>query len=193
VGLKRFPSHTGTFDSSKPGALNAISSTRGGPRQLPCWRITGSHRPHYCRTGGIGAGLGHFADTASKRITSLSINTHMGDAKDAVTLQVQMASLPAGINYEQQTILTASAKQLVVTTTNSNYQNSRVTNARRQAISAVGEIACTRESERRSCPGSPGAVRVACGMSSSRQPVGGCYRITVKSSDSKRLRVLSGA
>ena len=61
-------------------------------------------------------------DTASKKITSLSVNTYMGEAKDAVTLRVQMASLPGGPNYAQQTILTASAKQLVVTTTNSNYQ-----------------------------------------------------------------------
>jgi hypothetical protein len=61
-------------------------------------------------------------DAATKKITSLSVNTYMGQAKDAVTLQVQMASLPDGTNYAGQTILNASAKQLVVTTTNSNYQ-----------------------------------------------------------------------
>ena len=46
----------------------------------------------------------------------------MGDEKDAVTLKVQMGSLPDGTNYEQQTVLNATAKELVVTTTNSNYQ-----------------------------------------------------------------------
>jgi hypothetical protein len=61
-------------------------------------------------------------DPAAKKIVGLSVNTYMGDAKDAVTLQVQMANLPDGTTYEQQTILNASAKQLVVTTTNSNYQ-----------------------------------------------------------------------
>lgn len=61
-------------------------------------------------------------DPASKKITSLNINTYMGQAKDAVTLQVQMATLPGGPTYPQQTILSASAKQLVVTTTNSDYQ-----------------------------------------------------------------------
>jgi hypothetical protein len=61
-------------------------------------------------------------DPASKKITSLKINTYMGQEKDAVTLQVQMATLPGGPNYAQQTILNASAKQLVVTTTNSDYQ-----------------------------------------------------------------------
>lgn len=61
-------------------------------------------------------------DPATKKITSLNINTYMGQAKDAVTLQVQMATLPGGPTYVQQTILNASAKQLVVTTTNSDYQ-----------------------------------------------------------------------
>jgi hypothetical protein len=61
-------------------------------------------------------------DTAAKKITSLNINTYMGEEKDVVTLHVQMASLPDGTNYAQQTVLNATAKQLVVTTTNSNYQ-----------------------------------------------------------------------
>jgi hypothetical protein len=61
-------------------------------------------------------------DPGTKKITAVSVNTYMGDAKDAVTLQVQMASLPDSTNYAQQTILNATAKQLVVTTTNSNYQ-----------------------------------------------------------------------
>jgi hypothetical protein len=61
-------------------------------------------------------------DTASKKITSLNINTYIGEEKDVVTLRVQMASLPDGTSYEQQTVLNATAKQLVVTTTNSNYQ-----------------------------------------------------------------------
>jgi hypothetical protein len=61
-------------------------------------------------------------DSNAKKIASLNINTYMGQEKDAVTLQVQMASLPDGTNYAQQTLLNASAKQLSVTTTNSNYQ-----------------------------------------------------------------------
>jgi hypothetical protein len=61
-------------------------------------------------------------DTNARRITSVNVNTYMGETKDAVTLQVQMASLPDGTNYTQQTILDATAKKLQVTTTNSNYQ-----------------------------------------------------------------------
>lgn len=61
-------------------------------------------------------------DTAARKISSLNINTYMEEPKNAVTLQVQMASLPDGTNYVQQTVLNATAKQLVVTTTNSKYQ-----------------------------------------------------------------------
>jgi hypothetical protein len=61
-------------------------------------------------------------DTATKKIAGLEIDTYMGQEKDVVTLQVQMASLPDGTNYESTTVLNATAKQLVVTTTNSNYQ-----------------------------------------------------------------------
>lgn len=61
-------------------------------------------------------------DTAARKISSLNINTYMEEPKNAVTLQVQMASLPDGTNYVQQTVLNATAKQMVVTTTNSKYQ-----------------------------------------------------------------------
>ena len=61
-------------------------------------------------------------DTASKKITGLNIDTYMGQEKDAVKLQVKMGSLPDGTNHVQQTVLSATAKQIVVTTTNSDYQ-----------------------------------------------------------------------
>jgi hypothetical protein len=61
-------------------------------------------------------------DPAKLSVISLSVNTYMGEEKDAVTLQVQMALLPDGTSYVQQTVLNATAKQLVVTTTSSNFQ-----------------------------------------------------------------------
>jgi len=61
-------------------------------------------------------------DTATKKIAGLNIDTYMGQEKDVVTLKVVMALLPDGTSYEQQTVLGATAKQLVVTTTNSDYQ-----------------------------------------------------------------------
>jgi hypothetical protein len=56
------------------------------------------------------------------RVVALSVNSYMGEARDAVTLQVRMASLPDGTNYAQQTVLNAIAKQLQATITNADYQ-----------------------------------------------------------------------
>jgi hypothetical protein len=61
-------------------------------------------------------------NTAAQKIAGLNIDTYLGTEKDAVTLQVQMATLPDGTNYAWQTVLNATAKKLVVTTTNSKYQ-----------------------------------------------------------------------
>jgi hypothetical protein len=62
-------------------------------------------------------------DTAAHKVRFLNVDTYMGQAKDVVTLRVQMDSLPDGTNYTQQSVLGATAKQLVVTTTNGNYQH----------------------------------------------------------------------
>jgi hypothetical protein len=61
-------------------------------------------------------------DTAAKKITSVKVNTYLDDPKDAVTLAIQFASLPDSTNYVQKTVLDATAKNLVVTTTNSDYK-----------------------------------------------------------------------
>ena len=61
-------------------------------------------------------------DTAAKKISSLNVNTYMDNPKDVVTLAVRFASLPDGTNFVQQSVLGATAKQLQVTTTSSNYQ-----------------------------------------------------------------------
>jgi hypothetical protein len=61
-------------------------------------------------------------DPAKLAIIALKVNTYLGESKDPVTLQVQMASLPDGTNHVQRTVLDAAAGQLVITTTNSGYQ-----------------------------------------------------------------------
>jgi hypothetical protein len=61
-------------------------------------------------------------DPAKLTVLGLSINTYMGDGKDAVTLQAQMGSLPDGTRYVFQTVLTAKAKDLVATTTSAQFQ-----------------------------------------------------------------------
>jgi hypothetical protein len=61
-------------------------------------------------------------DTSTRKVTTLNVSTYLDDPKDVVTLAIEMSSLPDGTNYVQQTVLDATAKQLQVTTTNSNYQ-----------------------------------------------------------------------
>jgi hypothetical protein len=61
-------------------------------------------------------------NSADKKISALNVNTYMDNPQDVVTLAVNFASLPDSTNYVQQSILNATAKKLVVTTTNSNYQ-----------------------------------------------------------------------
>lgn len=63
-------------------------------------------------------------DTAAKRLLSYSVNTYLDDPmKDVVTLSNNFAALPDGTQYLQQTVLDAKAKQIQVTTTNSNYSS----------------------------------------------------------------------
>jgi hypothetical protein len=61
-------------------------------------------------------------NTATKKISTINVNTYMDDPKDVVTLAIQFASLPDNTNYVQRSVLDATAKKLVVTTTNANYQ-----------------------------------------------------------------------
>jgi hypothetical protein len=61
-------------------------------------------------------------NSAAKKISALDVNTYMDDPKDVVTLAVHFASLPDSTNYVHDSVLNATAKKLVVTTTNSNYQ-----------------------------------------------------------------------
>jgi hypothetical protein len=58
----------------------------------------------------------------AKKISHVAVNTYTEKPDQVVTLNVQFASLPDGTNYSQQTVLNAKAKDIVVTTTNSNYQ-----------------------------------------------------------------------
>ena len=60
-------------------------------------------------------------NTTGKRISTINVNTYMGEAKDAVTLNVSFSTLPDGTNYVQKTVLNMAAKQMLVTTLNTNY------------------------------------------------------------------------
>ena len=60
-------------------------------------------------------------NSTTKNISTLNVNTYMGQAKDAVILTVNFSTLPDGTNYAEKTVLNVAAKQIVVTTTNTNY------------------------------------------------------------------------
>ena len=57
-----------------------------------------------------------------KKISQVNVNTYTDKPNEVVTLAVDFASLADGTNYAQKTVLNATAKQMVVTTTNSDYK-----------------------------------------------------------------------
>lgn len=60
-------------------------------------------------------------DPATKKLVSYDVNTYMNDPTDVVTLKNQFASLPDGTNHVAQTVVNSQSKQMVITTTTSNY------------------------------------------------------------------------
>jgi hypothetical protein len=62
-------------------------------------------------------------DSAAKQIRKVNVHSYLDDPKDdPVTLAVTFASLPDGTNHVQRSVLDATAKQIQVTVTNSDYQ-----------------------------------------------------------------------
>ncbi len=60
-------------------------------------------------------------DSSGKRISTINVNTYTGEAKDKVTLNVSFSTLPDGTNYVEKTVLDVAAKQMLITTLNTNY------------------------------------------------------------------------
>lgn len=61
-------------------------------------------------------------DPKAKSISNINVNTYMGEAKDKVTLMISYSSLPDGTNYPEKTTLDLPAKQMHITTLNTNYR-----------------------------------------------------------------------
>jgi hypothetical protein len=61
-------------------------------------------------------------NTQTKQLAALSVNSYLGEAKDAVTLNVVFAMLPNGLSHVAMTDLVAKAKNIEVKSTNDNYQ-----------------------------------------------------------------------
>lgn len=58
----------------------------------------------------------------SHQILNLAVNSFLASTKDAVTMNVDMASLPDGTSYPAKVRLNTPAKQMGVVVTNSDYQ-----------------------------------------------------------------------
>ena len=61
-------------------------------------------------------------DPATRKIRSFVVATYLDDQKDAVTLNASFNSLPDGTNYVETTVLNATAKEIQVKTTTSEYR-----------------------------------------------------------------------
>jgi hypothetical protein len=61
-----------------------------------------------------------------KMIQTLQIATYLSDAKDAVTIAVQFAQLPAGVNHVATAQINGVSKQMTVAIQNFNYQLSQM-------------------------------------------------------------------
>jgi hypothetical protein len=61
-------------------------------------------------------------DTATNRLLGIKVNSYLQDQKDAVTLNVSIATLPDGTGYASQIVLDDKAEELGVNITNSGYR-----------------------------------------------------------------------
>ena len=61
-------------------------------------------------------------DAATNKIRSFVVATYLDDKKDIVTLNASFNSLPDGTNYVETTVLDATAKEIQVKTTTSEYR-----------------------------------------------------------------------
>jgi len=61
-------------------------------------------------------------NSAQKAIQSMNVSSYLNDPSDAVTMSVQFAELPSGVNHVASTQVNGISKQMTVAITNSNYQ-----------------------------------------------------------------------
>ena len=61
-------------------------------------------------------------DPKAKRIANINVNSYMGEKKDQVTLMISYSTLPDGTNFPEKTTLDLPAKQMHITTLNTNYR-----------------------------------------------------------------------
>ncbi len=65
-------------------------------------------------------------DEGQKSIQTLQVSSYLSDPKDAVTMAVQFAKLPSGVNHVATTQINGVSKQMTVAIQNFNYQVSQM-------------------------------------------------------------------
>jgi len=68
-----------------------------------------------------GDNVGISFNPATGALTNVMVNTWLNDPKATVTLAVQFLTLPSGVTFASQKVLTATAKGIVVTINSSNF------------------------------------------------------------------------
>jgi hypothetical protein len=61
-------------------------------------------------------------NSAQKSIVGMNVSSYLSGPSDAVTMAVQFAMLPSGVNHVASTQINGVSKQMTVAITNSNYQ-----------------------------------------------------------------------
>jgi hypothetical protein len=61
-------------------------------------------------------------DAATQQLNSFAVVTYLNEPKDTVTLDASFSRLPDGTSFLDQSVLAATAKQIQVTTVNSEYR-----------------------------------------------------------------------
>ncbi len=61
-------------------------------------------------------------NSAQKAIVGMNVSSYLNEPSDAVTMAVQFAMLPSGVNHVASTQINGVSKQMTVAITNSNYQ-----------------------------------------------------------------------
>jgi len=108
---KYVPPNPAQIQAAKDAGRVAMKPQAGGAAQI---EITQYLQP--------GDKLSIDLDSATKRLLGLGVETYLDKPDDAVTLAVQMASLPDGAIYAAQTTLDAKAKNIRVVIQNSGHR-----------------------------------------------------------------------
>lgn len=102
-----------------PGKIQAAAAA-GNIELAPAQPVTTITIKNYLKQGDSVV-LGF--DTAAKKLSTYNVTSYLDNPKDdPVKLAVNFAQLPDGTNYAEQSVLDATAKQIQVKVTNSNYQ-----------------------------------------------------------------------